>query len=255
MDHELAQARGRIHNLSTRLKIIDMRRAARWVLDQFRFGSGGAERLAAALVLGAVFFLGLLGATAASRMPTGIVFSVSGLALGTVVLTSAALVLGPSDTDLVRHRAEAVEALDAERVRAAELKAEIAERDAEREAKEAEREERRRRMCPYCGGRIRPWAAKCPQCHEYLDEELARERQEAMRPKPNTGVAAVLSFLIPGLGQIYKGQVLGGLVWFFLVQSIYVTSLITIGCCIGFLGIPVVIVLHLICIFDAASGG
>ena len=76
-----------------------------------------------------------------------------------------------------------------------------------------------------------------------------------MRPRPNTGVAAVLSFLIPGLGQIYKGQVLGGLVWLFLVGGIYVVSAITIGCCIGLFGIIIGIVLHLMCVFDAASLG
>jgi TM2 domain-containing membrane protein YozV len=36
-------------------------------------------------------------------------------------------------------------------------------------------------------------------------------------PKWNAGVAMVLSFLIPGLGQLYKGQLLNGLLWFVIV--------------------------------------
>lgn len=31
------------------------------------------------------------------------------------------------------------------------------------------------------------------------------------------GLAAVLSFFVPGLGQLYKGQIINGIVWFFLV--------------------------------------
>ena len=31
---------------------------------------------------------------------------------------------------------------------------------------------------------------------------------------PSPGVAMVLSFLIPGLGQLYRGHLLTGLLWF-----------------------------------------
>lgn len=55
-------------------------------------------------------------------------------------------------------------------------------------------------------------------------------------------VAAVLSSLVPGLGQLYKGQVLNGLVWFFLVGFGYL-ALVLPG-----------LVLHFFCIVGAASG-
>jgi|GEM_PF-2524448 len=56
------------------------------------------------------------------------------------------------------------------------------------------------------------------------------------------GVAALLNFLIPGLGQLYKGQVINGVVWFCAVVVGY-----------AFLVIPGLI-LHLCCIGGAASG-
>jgi TM2 domain-containing membrane protein YozV len=35
-----------------------------------------------------------------------------------------------------------------------------------------------------------------------------------VRRGPNPGIAAVLSVLIPGLGQVYNGDLLAGLFWF-----------------------------------------
>jgi len=55
-------------------------------------------------------------------------------------------------------------------------------------------------------------------------------------------LAAVLSMLLPGLGQAYKGQVLNGIVWFFLVGVGYL-ALILPG-----------MLLHFFCIVGAASG-
>jgi TM2 domain-containing membrane protein YozV len=56
------------------------------------------------------------------------------------------------------------------------------------------------------------------------------------------GLAAVLSFFVPGLGQLYKGQILNGIVWFFLVGMGYV-ALILPG-----------LVLHFFCVLAALSG-
>ena len=60
--------------------------------------------------------------------------------------------------------------------------------------------------------------------------------------KWSPGIAAVLSFFIPGLGQLYKGQIINGIVWFFFVGFGYV-ALILPG-----------LILHLLCIVGAASG-
>jgi len=49
-------------------------------------------------------------------------------------------------------------------------------------------------------------------------------------------LAAILSFIIPGLGQLYKGQLLNGLVWFIFVIAGYicfiVPGLVLPLCCI-----------------------
>ena len=58
----------------------------------------------------------------------------------------------------------------------------------------------------------------------------------------NPGVAAVLSFFIPGAGQIYKGQIGQGLVWLLVVIFGYAMMI--------FPGV----ILHIICIVHAASG-
>lgn len=56
------------------------------------------------------------------------------------------------------------------------------------------------------------------------------------------GVAMLLSLIIPGLGQVYKGQIINGLVWFVLVIVGYIPFVIP-----G-------IILHILCILGAASG-
>lgn len=58
---------------------------------------------------------------------------------------------------------------------------------------------------------------------------------------PNPGVAAVLSFFIPGLGQIYRGKIGKGLLWLLIVPIGYV-MLIVPG-----------LVLHVVCIVNAYS--
>ena len=162
--------------------------------------------------------------------------ALAGAALVTAIGTSAALVLwtpndaaleaerklaGKERTELLQSEAELLDAIDKEEAR----------RDSERPTK---------KRCPYCREMILINAVKCRHCGELLDDELARER----RPREwNPVIAAVLSFLIPGLGQVYKGQVFAGLVWLCLVYLSYA------ACC--FPGI----VLHIVCLFDAASGG
>lgn len=103
-------------------------------------------------------------------------------------------------------------------------------------------------LCPYCKEEIKEGAIKCKHCGEILDSDVKAERIKEKRAslpkirKWSPGVAAVLSLIIPGAGQMYKGNVLSGLFWLFIVIIGYV-----------FLIIPGLI-LHLICIVLAASG-
>ena len=61
-------------------------------------------------------------------------------------------------------------------------------------------------------------------------------------PRWSPGVAALLSFLLPGAGQMYKGQVFNGIAWFLFVLVGY--------CCFVLPGL----ILHLCCIGGAAAG-
>lgn len=107
------------------------------------------------------------------------------------------------------------------------------------------------KKCPFCAEQIQAEAIKCKHCGEMID---STRRSQASFSQPQTithiqpqrkwspGVAALLSFLIPGAGQIYKGNIGSGLVWMFFVVVGYIMLIIP-----G-------LILHFICIFAAASG-
>ena len=60
------------------------------------------------------------------------------------------------------------------------------------------------------------------------------------RPRlPSPGIAAVLSVLIPGLGQVYSGRLLAGALWFLATGLAYWAILVP-----GFL-------VHALCIWSA----
>jgi TM2 domain-containing membrane protein YozV len=68
--------------------------------------------------------------------------------------------------------------------------------------------------------------------------QIPAEPQQLWSP----GIAAVLSFFVPGLGQLYKKQIFHAICWFILVPVGYF-----------FFVIPGVI-LHLFCIIGATMG-
>jgi len=45
----------------------------------------------------------------------------------------------------------------------------------------------------------------------------------------NPGVAAVLSLLIPGVGQFYNGRILAGILWLIITPGLWVGSGGTLG--------------------------
>jgi len=236
MYDELRGVRRGIRRRSWLLRSAQVRLAARRAFDLPRFGNGPAERLTAALVLGAVFFGVFLAAGSLAGLAATHALLAAGAALLTAMVTSAVLVLWTRDDEALESQQErAADELEDLRTREVDLLDRIS-------ADEARRASDRptTKRCPYCRETILINAVKCRHCGEVLDEGLRREREpQAWNP----GVAAVLSFLIPGLGQMYKGQVLNGLAWLFVVVVGYVC-----GCAPG-------IVLHIVCLFEAASGG
>lgn len=110
--------------------------------------------------------------------------------------------------------------------------------------------------CPECGNRVSSAAASCPHCGFPIQQRIATSgnfatsqqqpvvhvQVHAPTQKWSPGLAAFLSFLIPGLGQLYKGQVLNGIVWFIFVVFGYAAFIVP-----G-------LILHILCIVGAAKG-
>ena len=98
------------------------------------------------------------------------------------------------------------------------------------------------KRCPFCSEVILSEAKKCKYCQEFLDPELKASALAVPRPKWNPAVAASLSLLIPGGGQLYRGKVISGCLWTLFVAIGY-GSYILPG-----------LILHLVCITFAAIG-
>jgi predicted RNA-binding Zn-ribbon protein involved in translation (DUF1610 family) len=191
----------RARRVSWLLQSVRIRQTARKAFDLTRLGTGPAERLLSALILGAAFFFVVLLLAHLVGFGRGPGVSLALVASGSFMATSVVLVLWKSDAELEEQAPRLREELAVlraavlqaraereaeERARAAEREAEekarAAERAAEEELRKAEREaaEEARavevaalpRFCPSCATKLCPpgnaagHKTKCPNCGE-----------------------------------------------------------------------------------------
>ena len=81
--------------------------------------------------------------------------------------------------------------------------------------------DRKTKFCSNCGAEIDTRAEICPKCGARVAPPPTSFPPTIMAERKNEGLAAVLSFLFFGLGQIYNGQIGKGIL-FIVVGS---------GCC------------------------
>jgi len=79
---------------------------------------------------------------------------------------------------------------------------------------------RKTMYCKYCGKSIDSEAEICPKCGVRLREvprlEITTHGSGNVKQAKNPKIAAVLSFFMAGLGQVYNGDVLKGLAMIFI---------------------------------------
>lgn len=98
--------------------------------------------------------------------------------------------------------------------------------------------------CPECSRRISSLAASCPNCGQpmLVTPSAGAVIRQSTQPRWNARVAALLSLVLPGAGQMYKGQLGNGIAWLIFVPICYAAS-VGLG-----------LLLHLVCIIGAATG-
>lgn len=78
------------------------------------------------------------------------------------------------------------------------------------------------KYCPYCGSQIEKKYSVCPNCGKSQPDIQGTERPRIPRRK-NPMVAAFLSLIITGAGQIYLGKIARGVVYLGVVLLISIT--------------------------------
>ena len=100
--------------------------------------------------------------------------------------------------------------------------------------------DKKTKFCSNCGKKIDAKAEICPKC----GVRVSGRRERAHKEIKSSGLAAILSFFIPGLGQIYNGQIGKGLLMIVALFVCFILIFVLIG-------IFLLMILWLYGIFDA----
>ncbi len=102
------------------------------------------------------------------------------------------------------------------------------------------------KLCQNCGASMSPSSNVCNQCGAVggIKKENPVRREIPQQQIKNPGVAAVLSFFIVGLGQIYNGEIGKGI-------ALLIFWGIAIALSVILIGIPLLIILVVYGIYDA----
>jgi TM2 domain-containing membrane protein YozV len=79
--------------------------------------------------------------------------------------------------------------------------------------------EEKTKYCPYCGVQIEKKYATCPSCGK-PQPAIDGVEHAPSRPRKNPLLAAVLSLIITGTGQIYVGKVWRGVAYLLVVLAV-----------------------------------
>jgi len=86
------------------------------------------------------------------------------------------------------------------------------------------------KYCPECGKELQnPNAVVCPSCGEALGKAAVSQSGGAGPKQKEEFLAVALSFFVPGLGQLYNGQVGKGVAYFIIAIVFLCMTLIVIG--------------------------
>lgn len=109
------------------------------------------------------------------------------------------------------------------------------------------------KFCPTCGNQIHLHAEICPKCGvrqpQSRSQELAHDDLDFSATKAyliatpkNPGLAAVLSFFVPGLGQIYNGEIFKRFLFILLPGGATIASCLVWSLSLRLAAFPVVLV-------------
>jgi TM2 domain-containing membrane protein YozV/ribosomal protein L40E len=99
------------------------------------------------------------------------------------------------------------------------------------------------KYCPECGAKVKEKAVVCVKCGISL-KDLKESSEGREGERKSSGIAAVLSFFFPGLGQIYNGQIGKGILFIILSGILILLMFVLIG-------IPLYLIFWIYNIYDA----